>query len=1098
MSLSSENTCIAKFLDDRPCSGPSAFGIHEAVASAISKEIEYGEPSNIAIIGDWGSGKSTVLARIDEKLNSESVMFHFDAWAHSGDSLRKSFLLSLGEKLVSASSDRESSEDELNKIKSEIDGTTTVTHHSEKATFPPLTSSLMFGVGIFAFTQVLCAAFVSLLSVSPIDVFPNISSYDFISNASSFLSLSFALLSAVFIYLKREKAHPEKYDGVMDELTYFFGKKPITTTIKQEERAAILDSLAFESYYRSLLESPVLIGKKLVIAFDNIDRLRENELHAAWNTLQVFAGDGEPIKNATTKPWVLLPISRTVFNQLDSSGGEGVISKVFIRSFEIPTPISTDWKTYFINLTAASFPKASEKDLQLVYAIASRALLKAEKRVPRNAKQFINEMVSQMLVYHSVDLVSIAVFCYLRRCASFRDEQCSFMDFMISIIGGNSEYEHFISLIETDAHSLRDDLAMMTFGQFSAAKASEVYVSSVVSKAIRDQTGINVDSIIGDRLGAWDLLYAEIEKELGMGSDRISNEWICRFIASFNREQDESSIEDCIPQERILKLLLSALTLFRYPQCADIGKPLTEVLSKCSKTEMERVSSLLFEGLSRIVSENEDEYSDFVFDGYVFEMNMMLRGLVNNPNFSKSMFDTFPDLGFCYGRFVLKSAILGGDNTWLCWIDAVDPESFCSLINTLEYIIDFEDNVKTVIDVANMTNTLNAEKFDGDCFKHVLDSLGLNDSVQRRVEIKLLLWVAKNCYGLSSNRVAQLYDYIHPTLEEYATFTDLDEAQFKGSLLAILLFEYLSTPSDEILLFIDNNLCDSDSISFVKSTKKDFFKCMFNLMTSVGNTQVIERILELAWTEEENYRPLSTYFEYVDSVSKTVKRKNLGNAFARTGRNSEILTTQFEIHRRSFYLGAFEIAPSGDLVDWFFQGLMNISVGEWKSYFKRGSNDSLFQLLLKIDGSGRSIPRLEQSVVECIADGTHSQVILQGGLLTWVKDDGLLKESFTQAVFAQTPLWKNVVNCYGAVMLRINWLGSIALDQRLLVLKMVLDSNASKYCEWLEEAVMQGGGPRRLFYSRLKQVKNMLNRSCARKSMADGGKRACERIIDLL
>ena len=75
------------------------FGPHGKIADLIRKEIDADDNGrSIALVGDWGSGKSTVIKLIeqgfrasDQKSNDVQV-FVYDAWAHQGDSLRRAFL----------------------------------------------------------------------------------------------------------------------------------------------------------------------------------------------------------------------------------------------------------------------------------------------------------------------------------------------------------------------------------------------------------------------------------------------------------------------------------------------------------------------------------------------------------------------------------------------------------------------------------------------------------------------------------------------------------------------------------------------------------------------------------------------------------------------------------------------------------------------------------------------------------------------------------------------------------------------------------------------------------------------------------------------
>ena len=86
------NQCVTNLLPDEPTTH-DIFGSHGRVASAIA-ELVSSEPvgRTIAITGPWGSGKSSVLRIVKERLAEMADVFIFDAWAHEGDPLRRTFL----------------------------------------------------------------------------------------------------------------------------------------------------------------------------------------------------------------------------------------------------------------------------------------------------------------------------------------------------------------------------------------------------------------------------------------------------------------------------------------------------------------------------------------------------------------------------------------------------------------------------------------------------------------------------------------------------------------------------------------------------------------------------------------------------------------------------------------------------------------------------------------------------------------------------------------------------------------------------------------------------------------------------------------------
>ncbi len=82
-------------LRDAPADS-DAFGGHVWVANAIA-EIVQTEPGGrtIGLEGGWGSGKSTIVRLVCDQLSPDFRAFVFDAWAHEGDPLRRSFLEAL-------------------------------------------------------------------------------------------------------------------------------------------------------------------------------------------------------------------------------------------------------------------------------------------------------------------------------------------------------------------------------------------------------------------------------------------------------------------------------------------------------------------------------------------------------------------------------------------------------------------------------------------------------------------------------------------------------------------------------------------------------------------------------------------------------------------------------------------------------------------------------------------------------------------------------------------------------------------------------------------------------------------------------------------
>jgi translation initiation factor RLI1 len=81
------------------------FTSHQPVADALARMIRSEENRGklVGLSGPWGSGKSTIVELLRNRLRSteDAQLFVWDAWAYQGDPLRQSFLESVTEFLSS-------------------------------------------------------------------------------------------------------------------------------------------------------------------------------------------------------------------------------------------------------------------------------------------------------------------------------------------------------------------------------------------------------------------------------------------------------------------------------------------------------------------------------------------------------------------------------------------------------------------------------------------------------------------------------------------------------------------------------------------------------------------------------------------------------------------------------------------------------------------------------------------------------------------------------------------------------------------------------------------------------------------------------------
>src|SRR5436853_6306046 len=93
-------TCKTVLLSDKPATD-DAFKPHGRIAEAIATLIIEEETGRtIGLQGGWGAGKTTVIELLKRRVaNTNIAVVDFNAWAHEGDPLRRTFFETIVRKL---------------------------------------------------------------------------------------------------------------------------------------------------------------------------------------------------------------------------------------------------------------------------------------------------------------------------------------------------------------------------------------------------------------------------------------------------------------------------------------------------------------------------------------------------------------------------------------------------------------------------------------------------------------------------------------------------------------------------------------------------------------------------------------------------------------------------------------------------------------------------------------------------------------------------------------------------------------------------------------------------------------------------------------
>ena len=317
------------------------------VAEAIKKHIESIEKSNlnqkfegtqipqiIGLEGEWGSGKSNVIKLLQQKLSNSYYVFEYDAWGHQEDLQRRSFLESLTTELVNKELlTGKTSISIKGKTKKDLSWKEKLKYLLAKKSETETESFPKIGYGIIS------AMITTILS-------PILYYLTTISVWFCILPLM-SLIIPLILWLIKVCEDKEKYGNI--DFLFAVYKDKVTEGVKYETISTDEPSVTeFRQWMQDVSDS--LKDKKLIIVFDNMDRLPSQKVKELWSSIHTFFAESH-----YPKIWTIIPFDRA---HLANAYGEGdiaakidltnhFINKTFPVIYRVPLPIMTDWNKVF-------------------------------------------------------------------------------------------------------------------------------------------------------------------------------------------------------------------------------------------------------------------------------------------------------------------------------------------------------------------------------------------------------------------------------------------------------------------------------------------------------------------------------------------------------------------------------------------------------------------------------------------------------------------------------------------------------------------------------------------------------------------------------
>lgn len=398
------NQCRTNLISDTP-STEDKFGPHgrltQAIADLISKNQEGGK--TIGLEGGWGSGKSTVINLLKYNLlgNPNVLLINFDAWAHQGDPLRRTFLETLISTIKTERNDwirNDHWDKKLLELSNRLKRT-------KETNIPKLTllgkilliAALFVPFGI-PFLEVGLRKGVLLSNGLPI-------AFEFIIGLFFTLApILVILFSLMFnVWKNRKGTEVSNLEVEKDDSLIVLLQHTINETKTETIETVDPTSLEFEQKFVELMREALgEDGRRIVLVLDNLDRIDSQEALSILSTLQTFLQhQAECDKNWLNRLWVIIPYDRDSLQKLwqqapsddDKPLAVSFLDKRFQIRFEVPPLVLSDWSKHLHELLEEAFPDHDETEFHLTYRVYALNRENVEKSpTPRELKIYVNQI----------------------------------------------------------------------------------------------------------------------------------------------------------------------------------------------------------------------------------------------------------------------------------------------------------------------------------------------------------------------------------------------------------------------------------------------------------------------------------------------------------------------------------------------------------------------------------------------------------------------------------------------------------------------------------------------------------------------------------
>lgn len=519
MGLAMTTRARNPLFDDPAFEDAFSGGGHKRNAASLARTIvEFDDrDAVIGLDGKWGSGKSSVirmaisqLKKIEKK--KKFYFFTFDLWANQSEPFRRSFLEKFYE-WAGLEKEFESQREFIAEQQRRIGGKIRETETTSRLELTALGAILALVVPLLPILYAWLSPFAAKPLVTPncgiaaadiaaaakdtvaaVDCSRIVPLQTFLSNWGMPIAfaLSLVIYGIIFWHLRTLKNEHGGWLPALGKLAHLADRKGTEEKKKELIRDVDPTTYEFSKTFREMLSRLQSQKRRIVIVFDNIDRLERRRIATAWSDIQAVlqrfdSCNPERVLTAIV-PYDNFAVERALYSdgtvmvseQRPAQDTKDLYRKSFDAVVHVSQPVISNLNAFFSDkLQDALNGQIDSNEIEKLARIFDLHVLESGfSPTPRQVISFINDLSSLWVDWgDKIPVDAIAVYIANRSKLDAKPDANS-----IATIAHSS----FGSRVSEPSQQLERYLAMLTFGVDDEKLAEEVMLADPIRRALVD------------------------------------------------------------------------------------------------------------------------------------------------------------------------------------------------------------------------------------------------------------------------------------------------------------------------------------------------------------------------------------------------------------------------------------------------------------------------------------------------------------------------------------------------------------------------------------------------------------------------------------